>query len=109
MTFDQQIAELDAEAIDLFGIEVDYQFDGGAQVSVKGVFDESFEDVKFDGEGNQIQSTSPGIMVKQSDIPRANVSTEGDVVDIEGVTWYVRGVEPSGQLLLLRLSKDPTT
>ncbi len=108
MSFATDIAALDTEAIDLFGVPVTYQPDGGAQVEIKGIFDEYFM-LPGIGMDYNAQSTSPAVVVKAHDVDPDEVSTEGDVCDIDGVTWHVKGAERSGDIVILKLSRDATS
>jgi hypothetical protein len=107
MSFATDIAGTDALAVATFGEAVTYKAAGtGAGSSIKGIYDESYIFVDQLSEGG-VQTTSPGIMVKASDVngvnPRNSTITRG------ATTYYVRGVEPSGELVVLRLSEDATT
>lgn len=107
MGFDADIDLIDADALQEFGENVNYKAAGtGAGTSIRGMFDDAYVFVDQYSEGG-VQTTSPGVMVSGDDVP--NVTTEGSTITRAGVTYYVRGIEPSGRLKMLRLSKDSTT
>ena len=107
MSFAADIAGTEALALETFGDDVNYKAAGsGAGSSIKGIFDEAYVFLDQLSESG-VQTTSPGIMVKASQVP--GVTTEGSTITRAGTTFYVRGVEPGGDLVVLRLSRDATT
>ncbi len=111
MNFASEIAGVDVEAIAEFGEDLTYTPQGGAAVSLKGVFDEAFHLSQTLGENGAIQSASPGCVLNLADIAVGidGMGTEGDTLTRGATTYYVTGIEPSGGLVVLRLSlNDPT-
>ena len=113
MSFNSEIAEVDAEIIAEFGEDASYQSVavGAEPVDLKVVFDEAFHLSQTEGPHGAIQSTSPGCVLDASDLPNGadGLSTEGDTITINEVAYFITGSEPSAGLVQLRLSEnDPT-
>lgn len=114
MSFNSKIAALDQRTVAVFGEgdTVSYQSKaGGDPVTLTEIFDEAFHLSQTEGQNGAIQSTSPGCVLAIADLPNGidGLSTEGDTITRGETVFYITGIEPSGGLVVLRLSEnDPT-
>lgn len=85
-----------------FGTAATFTPVGGQSVTVRGIFDNGQEEVDAGG-GVPFSVTSPYFHTRSSDIAGA---AEGDTLEIDGVVFTIRVVEPDGTgLTRLNLEK----
>jgi hypothetical protein len=105
MGFAEEVAGMDADVLACFGEDIRYCPKAGVPQNIKGIYDEAYARAELVGDA-VVSSTGPAVVVLASDVSQP--STEGDTIERGGKLWHVSGVEPSGGLVVLRLSEDAT-
>jgi hypothetical protein len=89
--------------IDDFGTAATYTPDGGAAVTINGIYEDDYEAVEAGG-GVAFGITSPTFHVRTSDVANA---AEGDTLVVSGVSYIIRVVMQDGTgLTMLQLEEQ---
>lgn len=78
----------------VFGESVEYSYNGGAAISIRGVFDSAHIAVDPDT-GASISTTDPLLGIKAADLP--GKPTKSDTVTVHGIAYRVIDSQPDGQ------------
>lgn len=85
-------------------VDAVYTPQGGQAASIKVIFDNQYQTIELLDGGVGVESTSPSILCRTSDISGVK---HGDTLVISGTTYYITGVQPDGTgITRLMLSKD---
>lgn len=93
MAFADLLAYVDRAALRHLGSAVGYKPEGGASVSVYGIFDAAY--VKVDAGNAGVSSCGPAIFLKLADLP-SDPSDDNPEITVAGVAYQVKEAQPDG-------------